>query len=399
MTKYYSEILKIKNWELKSLISDLEHKTNNPKHDLKLFSDIKKSIFYKVKELELDPFDSDSIEVYHALNYKLEQLDNDLVKYLRTKAAHYINAEANLTSGLNLFLNDLTSGLKVLAVKNVFYKKYLKNNPPKNTLKALGYRSVDSLIKREPISLVLIALNRVEPNTYLSKFYAHHKTLKITDFEERAVKILKAPLKYRETISKICSITGKDFVLSLETCSIVISDIKDQPLKGQTVKILIEILDDILMLQSISSYLKLSEFRSDFSIRASEVFEHEPAIHSPLHNNKLPFNLVHKLGDNFRTNIDIDFLVKEKFKLINYKELLPHILNGFKYFFDSDHLYFSKDSKNVSLNILDVATNLLYKKEFDQRLTHNLAKSLNNELMGRYLSKEHLEAIFEQESA
>ncbi len=49
MTRYYSEILNIKNWELKKLISDLEHSTNKPKHDLQLFSDIKKGIYDKIQ--------------------------------------------------------------------------------------------------------------------------------------------------------------------------------------------------------------------------------------------------------------------------------------------------------------------------------------------------------------
>ncbi len=399
MTKYYSEILKIKNWELKKLINELEHKTSKPKQDLKLFSDIKEAIYYKIKELNLDPFDSNSLEIYHALSSKLDELDKKLVKYLRTKSAHYLSAEANLSSGLRLFLSDLTKDLKVLSVKNVFYKKYLKSNPPKTSLRALGYRSIDSLIKKEPIELVLVTINRMESISYLNKFYAHHKTLKITDFEERPIRILMATKRYQEIISTISGLIGRDFVLSLETGTVIINDLSNQPLRGQTTKVLIEILDDILLLQSLTSYLKLSEFRPDFSLRVADVFEHEPTVYSKLHSMNLPFKLVHKLSDQYRSNLDFDFPFSEDFKLTNYKEILPHIINDFKFFIDSDHLYFSKDSKNVSLNILDVATNLMHANEFHERSTKNLSRSLYDELMGRYLNKAQLETIFEQESS
>ena len=399
MTRYYSEILKIKNWELKKLISNLEDSTNKPKHDLKLFSDIKKAIYYKIKELNLDPFDSNGLEIYHALNLKLEEVDKDLVKYLRTKSAHYISAEANLSSGLLLFLNDLTKDLKVLGVKNVFYKKYLKANPPKNSLRLLGYRSIDSLIKREPMELLLITINRMESNSYLNKLYAYYKSIKITDFEERPIRIIKASKKYQPIISQICSLINKDFVLSLETSSIVINEIDNQPIKGQTTKALVEILDDILLLQSISSYLKLSEFRPDFALRATEIFEHEPTIYSPLHDLHLPFKLIHKLSNQYLSSINSDITFNQEIKLLDFKQLLPHIINGFKYFIDSDHLYFSHDSDHVSFNVLDVANNLMHNKEFSERSIQNLRRSLNNELMGRYLKKDHLEAIFEQESS
>ncbi len=397
MTRYYSEILNIKNWELKKLISDLEHSTNKPKHDLQLFSDIKKGIYYKIKELNLDPFDSNGLEIYHALNIKLEELDKEIVKYLRTKSAQYISAEANLSSGLLLFLNDLTKDLKVLGVKNIFYKKYLKANPPKKSLRFLGYRSIDSLLKREPIELILITINRMESNTYLNKLYALYKTIKITDFEERPITIIKASKKYQPIVSQVCSIIKKDFVLSLETSSIVINEIDNQPLKGQTTKALVEILDDILLLQSVSSYLKLSEFKTDFAVRAAEIFEHEPTIYSPLHGQKLPFRLIHKLSNQYLTSINSELPFDQDIKLLDYKQLLPHIIKGFKFFIDSDHLYFSHDAKHVSLNILDVATNLMHNKEFNERSTQNLSRSLYDELMGRYLKKDHLEAIFEQE--
>ena len=399
MTKYYSEVLKIKDWELKRLIRQLESKTNNKGHDLHLFSEIKQDIYSKIKELNLDPFDSNSLEIYHALNIKLEELDRSLIKYLRTKAAHYISSDGQLRDGLLLFLNDLTSGLKVLAIKKVFYKKYFKINPPKRTLRELGFRSIDSLIKKEPIELIVFSANIFESTSYLQKFYNHHKNLKITDFEERSIAFMEINPRYQTIFKSILDYLNRDFIVSYETAAIIVANLDNTPKKGLTTKLLIEILDAILLLQSMTAYLKVSEFRNDFAARAIEIYEHEPYVNSALHQTKLPFKMIHKLSAKYRASLGLELPFIDDFRLMDYKELLPSIIKEFNFFKNSDHLYYYDQNKSVSFNILDVATNLMNSSDFNNRSTKHLSRSLYQELMGRYLNKEHLEAIIEQESA
>ena len=75
------------------------------------------------------------------------------------------------------------------AIKHSVAKKLLKQTPPKKVMKLLGYRSVDSMLKRENIDELFGSLRFVESDQWLIMFVKTYKKLQPQDFETRKIKI------------------------------------------------------------------------------------------------------------------------------------------------------------------------------------------------------------------
>jgi hypothetical protein len=68
--------------------------------------------------------------------------------------------------------------------------EFLKNEPPREVMKYLGYESVDVMLAKEDLYEVMSALRFIEGNEWLNNvFFKQYGTLTPNDFEEREVKV------------------------------------------------------------------------------------------------------------------------------------------------------------------------------------------------------------------
>lgn len=86
------------------------------------------------------------------------------------------------------FVQSVVNPKQGLFLKTQKAKEFLKNQPPQNVLKFLGYRSVDEMLDREDLFEVYASLRFGEEREWLNTvFFKQYETLSPDDFEIRPI--------------------------------------------------------------------------------------------------------------------------------------------------------------------------------------------------------------------
>jgi len=193
------------------LLSQLEHKNGYPSHDARMLAENTQAIRRKITDLGMDPDDTTGEELYEALQTKLQR-DSEVFD------AHF-GAKGLSFSGKSQKAAWLLVSLplpKQWAVKNVIAKSLLRQHPPKKLMKHLGYRSVDSLLKREQLGEIFLGSRLLESATWHKNIDKAVNKLGQTDFELRNVK--PQPLPYKRWASDQ---SGQPYVISEHSFAVV----------------------------------------------------------------------------------------------------------------------------------------------------------------------------------
>ncbi len=132
-------------------------------------------------------------EIYDALISKIEADDSKLFKVL---GSPLVTAPNDWQRVLKI-AQSIAGNPKGFFLKKEKAVEFLKNQPPLKILGALGYKSVDEMIKKENIFEIFSALRFVEGSDWLNKiFFKQYENLKSSDFEEREIEVLALPEKW-----------------------------------------------------------------------------------------------------------------------------------------------------------------------------------------------------------
>src|SRR5581483_8869297 len=116
MTRFISEALGSRQIFGQTL-NELEAATDHSSIDIKFTLDLFKKTKAKIAELGLDPEDTTPRELFHALQQKVRQTDETIVKKLRTLAATHVSAIADPFDGMVIALNSLNRSNRCYAIK------------------------------------------------------------------------------------------------------------------------------------------------------------------------------------------------------------------------------------------------------------------------------------------
>jgi len=138
-------------------------------------------------------------QVYQAIINKLTKDDAQLFKLLG-KPRCVSQAECELPFKL---AKDLTSSNQGFFLKHEKAVSILKECPPVNMLKALGYENVRELLRKEDPRQVFSALRFVEDSEWMNnKFIKQLEKLTAADFEEREIEIILLSGKWLDVAEK-----------------------------------------------------------------------------------------------------------------------------------------------------------------------------------------------------
>jgi hypothetical protein len=164
MNKIISAILGQPEPDVAKAIAKLEAKNGYPSHDVRHLAENIQKTRVKLAELGLDPDDTTGEELYHVLLVKFEQ------------DSRALDAQSSFVS--NSFDDKAAKAVEIVsknldlserwALKNSSAKNILRQHPPKKLMKHLDYRSVESLLKRENLAAIYLALDFFESNAWLS---------------------------------------------------------------------------------------------------------------------------------------------------------------------------------------------------------------------------------------
>ncbi|HUA13429.1 MAG TPA: hypothetical protein VL989_02935 [Candidatus Sulfotelmatobacter sp.] len=397
MTRFLSDSLQAKEPYFSRSLSGLEKANGHPSTDIHFTLQINAATKDKLRSLGLDPKETTPKELYMALQNKLARDDEALTKALRKLAAEKINAEADPVAGMIEAIKSSSQQLRCFGVKKSKLKSLLKVVSPKKTMKALGYRSVDSMLKREPTLAILPATNLFESLAWQKKFHELYRQLGPSDFEERMIYLYEPTNSHWKAISaQALSARGSNILANKETGAIVLMPLPKEELpKGVVTADMSLALNEVNQIRATSTFLKISQVRSGFGDTVYKLSNNQTQLKSRILDQPIPWNLVHRyysqVADKFRHELFEPYLRAEDMVYTPIEESLKGLVEDFSFWDGSSFLGMLDGHSPVSLNLIDSALNLCNARSYEERISHYFKNSLWHELLLRYLNHEPVE--------
>jgi hypothetical protein len=166
-------------------VTKLEDKNGYPSHDVRHLAENIQKTRLKLIELGLDPDDTTGEELYHVLLGKFSH-DSQRFDQQFSLVGSSDNAPASLAT--RIVLNNFQMPERWV-LKSSAAKKLIKNQPPKNLMRRLKYRSADSLLKRQKLSEIYLAIDYTESASWLKSHAKLVSSLDSTAFEIRPISL------------------------------------------------------------------------------------------------------------------------------------------------------------------------------------------------------------------
>lgn len=197
MSKNLAKVLGRPENEVTKAVAKLEQKTGFTSEDVRLLAENKFNLRAKIGQLGLDPDDTTDAELYHALLNKFEKDSQNLNRALGVDQNTDLGERLDKAIQLADYCADVD---EMWVVKNSAAKAILKKYPPKHVAKALHFRSVASMIKREDVAEIYLAGSVLESSSWQKAIAREISKLGTPDYEMRALRVIKLAPKRWATV-------------------------------------------------------------------------------------------------------------------------------------------------------------------------------------------------------
>jgi hypothetical protein len=391
MTRILSELLGAKEPAFRLGITRLERANGMPSTDIRLSGSVTASARAKLQDLGLDPHDTTGPELYETLKARLHNDEQRLVKTLEPKGHDAADpTEITLQAVKKLQLNP-----ECFVMKTTVARRLLKVSPPKRTMKLLGYRSLDSMLKHESVGLLIAAASLAESAQWNKRLLASYQKLRSSDFETRKLSFEHPVSKrWQDAAAHIMS-TEKHHVFAVkELGTIILLPLPENRPKLATLTTVLLTLHAIHDVQLSSTYLKFHQVRPDFGVLVEKMVLGDTSFSDFGLNQNVPWHIIQrycvqsyeKLQHLFEPHIQLRELQWQ-----TVEDMLARLEPSLVFWQHTAHLGILHDHKPVSLNITDALLSHSNRLPFESRLTHFLKTSLWHELMLGYMSEARVE--------
>lgn len=370
MTRILREIIGAKEPTFSKKIKELEELTGRHTVDIELTAELLAKLSDATKKLKLDPFDTTPEEIYAALLHRAREHD----QLLRESYHHNIDEMIRR-------INHHDNVAEVPVIKQSSLRSIIGEVPPKKVMACLGYRSVNSLLKRADIEQVLVGAFILESVTWHRAFTKKLRQCKVSDvtldkpkvilIDEKFVKGLKQP--HNLPYVQFAGLIGISGSLCNRQCG--------------WLEIAARSADGLFYVHQRGIYLKLFRFQTGIIKKIVEISYLSPISVSKISNVRVSWASVYNYINRNLSEIlftDESAVEKEDFKWAGPVELLKNIHHQLDYWKLTRITAKPTNSIPVSLNISDIAFNALHGLSYEQRSYSHLAKQTLDELLSRY---------------
>lgn len=399
MTRVLSELLDATEPTFTMSISQLEAKTGHNSVDVALTADIVSLVRRKIKELGLDPEDTTGKELYHALQGLVALHDQYLSQAIGTKPTDPLPDQLK---AIQKAIAKIPVPKKVWALKHSVAKRIVKNHPPKKVMKQLGYKSVDSMLKREHVDEILAASRFLETKAWNDKLVKSYKKLRPSDFETRDI-LVKVLDKNRWGNSADTFIYARKQNLThlKELGVIMILPLPVKHMRGTVITILPLVLHYINEIRSYSAFFKMQQVRPDFSDILVKTLLLDPNDIAKFAGQDVHWRIIQrhfggqdpqKHPELFEPHVQPDDLYWRKAESVIYW-LEPAL----QFWEGLDFVAALYPKMTVPLSLMDNAVSYCNNLEYGQHSLGHFRRSLWNEIMIAYIGQDNFEqAIISQ---
>lgn len=392
MSRILSSLLGVHEEVIKTDIQRLEAGSGLPGHDVRLTAEIIGKVHMKTRELGFDPKDTTGRELYQALLNLVTLHDNFLVKKIGGRNA--ANAQ-DLLPRIRQTVLDSKFPKTAWVLKSNAAKRLILASPPRQVMKYLGYKSLDSMVKRESCHELFAGIRLLESKTWIESFIRRYKDLRQSDFEVKPIQIVQLDANRWETASKQYVERHRTILLEVREIGALFllpAPIAARP--GLTVTVLYQLLHHINEIRLYSTFYQLHQMRAGFGEMIANSLLRDEDNHLHVSGQKIhwrvaqrhfgrPGNHPEALEPHVQPN-DLSWRKAE--------ETLYRLEPALHFWHDYDYVAVMHDGRPLSFNLLDTALNYFNGFSYEDRLYGHFQDSLWNELFVRYMGQPALEA-------
>ena len=280
-------------------------------------------------------------------------------------------------------------------LKEAKAREMLIKHPPLAIMERLGYHLVSQLLEHEDLAELFLALRFVEPADWLTAFDTTYKTLKASDFETRAVRIVVFDrTKWGDIAEHFIAKKRHNITHSKELGAIAVLPMAQTQMKGVTLKLLLLLSHYYNEIHLYSAFFKLMQSKKNFGEIVATTLIADPAPVSSVGGHAIHWRVIQryfsKLSD---PNPDIfePHVQPEDLHWRRAEEVLYHVDPELKFWHDLDYVGVFKGEDVVTFNLMDVSFSYSNDMAYADRYLYHFCESLWNEVFARYLGQPALE--------
>ena len=393
MAKILRDLLDAEEPIFSLALRQLEEASGRQGTDARLIGEIAEKMRHGIEALGLDPHDTTGKELYGAQLNRIKQ-DNDRVTKLigGTDQDDVRQMVPLMVDAVNKM--DINRDCWVL--KRSVAKQLLKKMPPKQLMAHLGYRSIDSMLKNEPIDELYTALRFSEGAEWLTNYDKLFSTVKPSDFETRPINIVIMDHdKYVDLAEKFVAKKRHNVTHTKEMGTIVVVPMHEQRMKGITLKTLPLLLHYINEIRLYSAFFKLKQVAPNFGETVVETLIADPAAASSMAGQHVHWRVIQRyLGRHKEETTAEAFephVHPEDLHWRKAEEWLVKLDPEMGYWLNMDYVAAMYDGQPLTFNLMDVSLGYSAEEPYEERLYYHFRESLWNEIFIRYMGHKNLE--------
>jgi len=354
---------------------------------------VKEKVRIALRTLGLDPDDTTGPELYAALMNRVEQDNERVTKIIGAKDHSDIRGVVDAA----VKTAEETDTLKTCwALKRSVAKDMLREMPPKKMMEHLNYRSIDSMFKQENFDEIYSALRFSEGGDWLNDYNELFKKITPSDFEEREINIVImdhdkwAGMAEKFTKKKLHNVTH-----TKELGTIIVVPMKQEKMRGITLKTLPLLYHYINEIRLYSSFFKLSQVKPNFGEEIVDTLIADPSNAAIMAGQNIHWRVIQryfgKLKDESHPEAFQPHLHPEDLHWRKAEELLYSLDPEMEFWHDMDYVArFEDDNKPNSFNLTDVSFGYSNGIGYGDRYVYHMRESLWNEIFSRYMGEDVL---------
>lgn len=394
MSRMLSQLLNAEEPTFSLAIKQLEELSGLPSADVRLTAEIIGKVQLKTKELGLDPVDTDGEELFHALVNKIGEHDKHLVKQIGGKDP---NDFETLMPLMKKAWQKADTQKSAWVLKKSVAKKMLRQNPPKNIMKHLHYRSLESMLKNENIGEIYGALRFAQSADWLNEFNKDYKDLRPGDFETRLIEVIEMPpQRWADLVSEFIYKKKHNITHVKEMGVIIMLPIpKDAKLRGITIFALPLLFHYLNEIRLYSSFFKLKQVQPDFGKIVVDTLIANTAKAATVAGQNIHWRVIQRyfarLEHEKHPEIFQPHVQPEDLHWRRAEEMLYEIDPELGFWRDLDYVGAVHGKRALAFNMLDVAASYVNQLPYSKRAVYHFSDSLWNEIFSRYMGQRNLE--------
>jgi hypothetical protein len=261
MSKALATMLNEDSKTVNDVIEKLESLAGYSSEDVRLLARVNQEAASKISSLGLDPADTTGEEIFHALQVKLQSDVAHIARSLNLNGAGTLDEHNQKIVDI---VNNSLGKSEVMALKGPVVKKLLRNNPPKKFMKANGFRSLESMIKRSSLAEIFAGAMALEPTSWFKSLERDITHLTSSDVEWRSPDtIALSNSRWQQNSQPVNCLTLVGAVVLWPTAH-------ESP--EQKLNSLVKLLEAHEILEADSFYLSLNKFNPSFGKIAAKLF-------------------------------------------------------------------------------------------------------------------------------